>query len=44
MSVEKVTIYPCGGIGLQVACVTRLSAYLVKEELLPEYRICFRFI
>ena len=37
MSVEKVTIYPCGGIGLHVSCVTRLSAYLVKEGLMPDY-------
>lgn len=36
MSVEKVTIYPCGGIGLHVSSVTRLSAYLLTEELLPE--------
>lgn len=37
MRVEKVTIYPCGGIGLHVSCVARLSGYLVQEELLPEY-------
>jgi uncharacterized metal-binding protein len=34
MSVEKVAIYPCGGIGLHVSCVTRLAGYLLEEELL----------
>lgn len=34
MSVEKVAIYPCGGIGLHVSCVTRQAGYLLEEELL----------
>jgi len=34
MSVEKVAIYSCGGIGLHVSCVTRLAGYLLEEELL----------
>lgn len=34
MSVEKVVIYPCGGIGLHVSCVTRQAGYLLEEELL----------
>ncbi len=34
MSVEKVVIYPCGGIGLHVSCVTRLAGYLLEEEIL----------
>ncbi len=33
MSVDKVIIYPCGGIGLHVSCVTRLAGYLLEEEL-----------
>lgn len=33
MSVEKVIVYPCGGIGLHVSCVTRLAGYLLAEEL-----------
>lgn len=33
MSVDKVVIYPCGGIGLHVSCVTRLAGYLLEEEL-----------
>jgi len=33
MSVEKVAIYACGGIGLHVSCVTRLAGYLLEEEL-----------
>ena len=33
MSVYKVTVYPCGGIGLHVSCVTRLAGYLLDEEL-----------
>lgn len=33
MSVDKVTVYPCGGIGLHVSCVTRLAGYLLEEEL-----------
>jgi uncharacterized metal-binding protein len=33
MSVDKVIIYPCGGIGLHVSCVTRQAGYLLKEEL-----------
>lgn len=32
MSVDKVAIYPCGGIGLHVSCVTRLAGYLLEEE------------
>ncbi len=34
MSVEKVIVYPCGGIGLHVSCVTRLAGYLLEEDLL----------
>ena len=34
MSVDKVVIFPCGGIGLHVSCVTRLAAYLLEEVLL----------
>jgi uncharacterized metal-binding protein len=34
MSVDKVSIYPCGGIGLHVSCVTRLAGYLLEEEIL----------
>lgn len=34
MSVEKVVIYPCGGIGLHVSCVARQAGYLLEEELL----------
>jgi hypothetical protein len=34
MSVEKVAVYPCGGIGLHVSCVTRLAGYVLEEELL----------
>ncbi len=33
MGVEKVAIYPCGGIGLHVSCVTRQAGYLLEEEL-----------
>lgn len=33
MRFEKVAIYPCGGIGLHVSCVTRLVGYLLEEEL-----------
>lgn len=32
MSVAKVIVYPCGGIGLHVSCVTRLAGYLLEEE------------
>lgn len=35
MSVDKVCIYPCGGIGLIVSCVTRLAGYIVVEDLVP---------
>jgi uncharacterized metal-binding protein len=34
MSVDKVIIYPCGGIGLHVSCVTRQAGYLLEEEIL----------
>ena len=34
MGIEKVAIYPCGGIGLHVSCVTRQAGYLLEEELL----------
>lgn len=34
MGVEKVCIYPCGGIGLIVSCVARLAAYISEEELI----------
>ena len=33
MSVDKGIIYPCGGIGLHVSCVTRQAGYLLEEEL-----------
>lgn len=33
MSVDKVIVYPCGGIGLHVSCVTRQAGYLLEEEL-----------
>ncbi len=32
MSIDKVIIYPCGGIGLHVSCVTRQAGYLLDEE------------
>ena len=35
MSVDKVTIFPCGGIGDPVSSVTRLAGYLLAEDLLP---------
>ena len=36
MGVEKVCVYPCGGIGLIVSCVTRVAAYVLEEELLQQ--------
>ncbi|MBM4323194.1 MAG: hypothetical protein FJ115_06515 [Deltaproteobacteria bacterium] len=36
VSVDKVAIYPCGGIGLHVSCVTRLAGYLLEELLKSE--------
>jgi len=35
VSVEQVTIFPCGGIGDPVSSVTRLAGYLLAEDLLP---------
>lgn len=35
MPVEKVIIFPCGGIGDPVSSVTRLAGYIVAEDLLP---------
>jgi uncharacterized metal-binding protein len=35
MAVEKVTVFPCGGIGDPVSSVTRLAGYLLAEDLLP---------
>jgi uncharacterized metal-binding protein len=35
MAVEKVTIFPCGGIGDPVSSVTRLAGYVLAEDLLP---------
>jgi uncharacterized metal-binding protein len=35
MSVDKVTIFPCGGIGDPVSSVTRLAGYILVEDLLP---------
>jgi uncharacterized metal-binding protein len=37
--IERVTIAPCMGIGQTVAGVTRLAAYIVNEELLPDQTI-----
>ena len=34
MAVEKVTIFPCGGIGDPVSSVTRLAGYILAEDLL----------
>ncbi len=35
MAVERVTIFPCGGIGDPVSSVTRLAGYILAEDLLP---------
>jgi uncharacterized metal-binding protein len=35
MAVEKVTVFPCGGIGDPVSSVTRLAGYILAEDLLP---------
>ena len=35
MAVDKVTIFPCGGIGDPVSSVTRLAGYILDEDLLP---------
>lgn len=35
MSVDHVTIFPCGGIGDPVSSVTRLAGYLIAEDLVP---------
>jgi uncharacterized metal-binding protein len=35
MAVERVTVFPCGGIGDPVSSVTRLAGYLLDEDLLP---------
>lgn len=32
-------MYPCGGIGLIVSCVTRLAAYILEEELSSSERV-----
>lgn len=34
MAVDKVTIFPCGGIGDPVSSVTRLAGYILAEDLL----------
>ena len=36
MGVERVTFYPCGGVGLVASSVTRLTALKLEEELLPQ--------
>ena len=36
MAVEKVTIFPCGGIGDPVSSVTRLAGFILAEDLWPE--------
>ena len=33
--VQKVAIYPCGGVGFVLSSVARYAAYLVAEDLLP---------
>ncbi|HZJ02383.1 MAG TPA: putative zinc-binding protein, partial [Thermoleophilia bacterium] len=35
MAVEKVTVFPCGGIGDPVSSVTRLAGYILADDLLP---------
>lgn len=35
MPVERVTVFPCGGIGDPVSSVTRLAGYILAEDLLP---------
>lgn len=35
MAVDKVVIFPCGGIGDPVSSVTRLAGYLLADDLLP---------
>jgi uncharacterized metal-binding protein len=35
MAVEKVVIFPCGGIGDPVSSVTRLAGYILAEDVLP---------
>lgn len=37
--IEKITIAPCMGLGQVVAGVTRLAAYIVNEEMLPDKTI-----
>lgn len=37
--IERVTIAPCMGIGQTVAGVTRLAAYIVNEDMLPDKTI-----
>lgn len=34
MAVDRVTIFPCGGIGDPVSSVTRLAGYMLAEDLL----------
>lgn len=35
MTVDKVTVFPCGGIGDPVSSVTRLAGYILDEDILP---------
>jgi hypothetical protein len=35
MAVDRVTIFPCGGIGDPVSSVTRLAGYILAEDVLP---------
>ena len=35
MAVDKVTVFPCGGIGDPVSSVTRLAGYIFAEDVLP---------
>jgi hypothetical protein len=35
MAVERVTIFPCGGIGDPVSSVTRLAGYILAEDVFP---------
>lgn len=34
-NVEKVAVYPCGGVGFVVSSIARYAAYIVTEDLLP---------
>jgi len=35
MAVDKVVVFPCGGIGDPVSSVTRLAGYILADDLLP---------